>query len=322
MQYVLYIAIIVSAIAVFSVICYFSAMLFASYIIYFCTMRRISKKYWARVQNDDDQEHIKMDIVGMAWNSENLQYKKDVHIVNDGYNLYGEYYDYGYDRAVIFLCGRPDSLRYAYFYTAPYSKNGFNVLVFDTRSHGESDGKFITFGNEEGKDALAWAKFLHDEHGVKSIVFHGICVGSAAGIVAITSPDCPLYIDALVTDGVFTNFGESMKNHLIERKRNYFALYECINLWSKIFSAHSMDKGPVDVIERFDKPILMLHSKADTYSVPENAQKLFDMCPSNKKRLVWFEGSRHSMIRFDHTKEYDQEVTMFMTELYGKVQSI
>ena len=32
--------------------------------------------------------------IGMAWHKEHAAYKKDVHILRDGDNLYGEYYDF------------------------------------------------------------------------------------------------------------------------------------------------------------------------------------------------------------------------------------
>ena len=59
--------------------------------------------------------------------------KKDVHIVNEGFNLYGEYFDLGFDRAVIIVPGRMESLLYSYYFARPYQEKGFNVFVFDQR---------------------------------------------------------------------------------------------------------------------------------------------------------------------------------------------
>ncbi|MBQ6893161.1 MAG: alpha/beta hydrolase [Clostridia bacterium] len=318
----IHIIFIIVGLLVLSIAGYFLSILYAAHCVHKATMRRTEKTQWARVQNDDDKEHVIMDNVGMAWCNENKEYAKDVHIINDGLNLYGEYYDYGHDRAVIILCGRPDSLRYAYFYASPYQKKGFNVLVIDARAHGESDGEFLTFGNEESRDALAWARFLHIEQGVSSIVFHGICIGSAAGLIAMTSQDCPDYIRALVTDGIYANFGESMKNHLIERKKNFFPVYRFIDFWVKHYTGHTMDKGPIDVISRMHRPILMLHSKTDPYSVPSYAQKIYDMCSSEEKKIVWFDNCNHSMLRFNYPEKYDNEIAAFTDKLYSEIQKI
>ena len=288
----------------------------ASVCVYNSTLRRQSRDKWSReMPNDLPEDSKEMYNCGLAWAEENSKYKTDVHIVNDGLNLYGEYYDFGFDRSVIVLSGRTESLRYGYYFAIPYSKNGYNVLVCDPRAHGMSDGEFNTVGFEESKDAMAWVRFLEDNHNVRSVVFHGICIGAAAGMLALTSGKCPDIVDGIVTEGMFPNFGESMKNHLIERKKPVFILYDLINGRMKHFTGHSMDEGPIDHIASLDRPLLMLHSKEDKYSTPEYAQKLFDLAGCENKRIVWFPHGRHSMLRITDTEKYDGAISKFLNEL-------
>ena len=253
----------------------------------------------------------------MEWQQKHDAYKHDVHIVSNGLNLYGEYYDLGSDKAVIILSGRTESLRYGYYFSKPYSDSGFNVLVVDPRAHGYSDGEYNTVGFEESKDALAWAKFLFEEFGINSVIFHGICIGAAAGMLAITSSDCPEFVEGLVTEGMFANFGESMKNHLIERKKLLFPIMQCVDFWMKRYTGHSMTNGPIDVIPEMEKPLLMIQSKMDKYSSVENAVKMFQMCPSHEKRLVLYDTGDHSMLRITDTDKYDQEVAAFLNRLFS-----
>lgn len=291
----------------------------ASRCVFNATLRRQTPDKWGRTPSIDDPDHLKMDVEGMAWHERNLAYKSDVHIVNNGLNLYGEYYDFGSPRCVIILSGRTESLRYGYYFAQPYAKAGCNVLVIDPRAHGLSDGEFNTVGFEESRDDLAWARFLHEEKGVASIVLHGICIGAAGGMLAMTAKDCPDYLDALVTDGMFANFGESMKNHLIERRKPVRGLYGLINHWMKHYTGHSMDFGPIDVIEGLKKPLLMLHGEDDIYSVPAYAKRLYDLAGSEQKRLVWFPGGRHSMLRFLDSKTYDDAICAFLAECLAPV---
>ena len=256
-----------------------------------------------------------MDREGLIWQAEHNAYKQEVHIVNQGLNLYGEYYDFGFHKAVLVLSGRTDSLRYGYYFAKPYADAGFNVLVIDTRAHGLSDGIYNTLGFEESKDVIAWVNFLNREYHIDTVVFHGICIGAAGGMFAITSPDCPPCVKGMVTEGMFVNFGESMKNHLIERKKLWFPVMQCIDFWCKKNTGHSMMKGPIDVISRIDKPLLMLQSKMDPYSTWENAIKLYDRCPSENKKLVLFEKGGHSMLRITDTQGYDSEISAFLQTL-------
>lgn len=300
-----------------SLLFYLFMIIYASYCIYTRTLRRPSKELWGRDQPSAHTEaHLQMDAEGMAWHEANLDKKKDVHICRDGYNLYGEYYDFGSDKCAMILSGRTESLRYGYYFAQPYAAAGLNVLVVDPRAHGLSDGEYNTLGFEESKDDLAWVKHLHENYGVNAVVFHGICIGAAGGMLAITSDDCPDYVVGLVTEGMFARFGESMKNHLIERKKLMFPILQAVDFWAKHYTGHSMMKGPIHVIHKMEKPLLMLHSKKDSYSTPHFAQILFDKCPSTEKKLVWFETGDHSMLRPTHKETYDSEILHFIKRLF------
>lgn len=283
--------------------------------VYINTLRRGSKDNWSRGHASSPDANIQaMYDTGMEWHAQNLQHKTDVHIVNKGLNLYGEYYDFGSSKCVMIMSGRTESLEYGYYFAIPYAKLGYNVLVVDPRAHGMSDGEYNTIGFEESTDALAWAAHVHDNFGLKSVIFHGICIGSAGAMFALTSDNCPDYIQGMVAEGMFANFGESMKEHLIEKKKPVFMLNRMINFWMKHYTGHSMFYGPIDVIDKLHKPLLMLHSKEDLYSTPKFAQKLFDKTASDKKELVWFEHGRHSMLRITDTAKYDATIAQFVTE--------
>lgn len=288
-------------------------LIVASNMVYNATLRRTSPEKWGRVPSfPEDPDSMKMDGLGMEWAEAHRDAMKEVHVVRDGVNLYGEYYDFGHRRAVMILSGRTESLRYGYFFAIPYAEAGWNILVVDPRAHGRSDGEFNTVGFEESLDDIAWVKHLRDCHGVRQVIFHGICIGAAGGVYALTNPDCPDVVKGLVTEGMYPNFGESMKNHLIERKKMMWGLYPLIRGCMRRHTGHSMDYGPIDVIHRLEVPLLMLHSKEDPYSTPPYAQKLFDLAGTPEKRLVWFEHGRHSMLRITDTERYDTAVKEFV----------
>ena len=289
----------------------------ASYIIYKETLRRTSKDKWGQdIPEDTPPDSRRMYEIGNQWAQENDAFKEEVHIVNNGLNLYGEYFDFGCERVAIVLSGRTENRKYGYYFAIPYAKRGCNVMVLDPRAHGKSDGDFNTIGFEESRDLIAWVRFLEKTYNVNSVILHGICIGAAGGMFALTSEDCPTCIDAMVAEGMFANFRESVKNHLIERKRPVFILIDLIDKWMVHYTGHSMKFGPIDVIDKMDKPLLMLHSKEDIYSTPQNAQKLFDLAKSEYKQLVWFEHGKHSMLRITDTELYDSSIDEFLNKVY------
>ena len=289
--------------------------LVASRNVYLNTLRRGDKNNWSRGHASFPDQNIEaMYAAGMEWHHSNVQHKQDVHIVNKGLNLYGEYYNFGSDKCAIILSGRTETLEYGYYFAIPYAKLGFNVLVVDPRAHGLSEGEYNTIGFEESGDALAWAALVHNQFGVESVIFHGICIGSAAAMYALTNDNCPGYVKGMVAEGMFANFSESMKEHLIEKKKPVFMLNSMINMWMKHYTGHSMKFGPIDVIDKLDKPLLMLHSKQDMYSTPAWAQKLYDKAGCSQKQLVWFDKGRHSMLRITNTQQYDQAIADFVSK--------
>ena len=291
----------------------------ASYCVYTQTLKRNSKEQWSRETPPNlEPDAAKMYEIGLQWGEKNAPYKRDVHIQRDGYNLYGEYYDFGYKRCVMVLSGRTEGLRYGYYFAIPYANHGCNVLVVDPRAHGLSDGEYNTVGFEESLDDIQWVKFLQEQCGITSVVFHGICIGAAGGMYALTNENCPSCIDGIVTEGMFPNFAESMKNHLIEKKKPVFILFDLIDGWMKKYTGHSMKFGPINVIDKMHKPLLMLHSQEDKYSTPEYAKKLYNLAGSKNKRLVWFERGNHSMLRITDTERYDEAIAKFLTELSSK----
>lgn len=309
---------ILLVVALFTVFFIALSMVVASYCVYRATLCRTEKDKWKRLDEAIEPEQREMYAEGLAWGAKNKEYMHSVHIQNNGLNLYGEYYDFGCDRCVMILSGRTESLRYGYYFAIPYSEIGFNVLVVDPRAHGESDGRFNTIGFEESKDDIAWVKFLRDEYNMNTVIFHGICIGAAGGMYAITSENCPDNVKGIVTEGMFANFGESMKNHLIERKKPVKLVYPLINFWMKHYTGHTMDIGPINVIHKLDKPLLMIQSREDKYSTPQYAQKLYDTCQTKSKTISWHSCGAHSMLRPTDTELYDNAIKKFIAENFDK----
>ena len=103
----------------------------------------------------------------------------------------------GSDKAVIILHGHGGSYDLDLYRAPALQKAGFNVLLFDFRAHGRSEGKRMTFGYEERRDVLGAIEFLHNR-GIQHIGLLGFSYG---GIVSmVTAPDCAP-IQAVISDG-------------------------------------------------------------------------------------------------------------------------
>lgn len=263
-----------------------------------------------------DADHVKMFETGLEWGDENRQYCTEVSIVSDGLKLVGEYFDFGFDKCVLIEQGRAESLLYDYYFAKPYKEAGCNVLVIDTRANGKSEGKYVGVGIPESRDIPRWINYITETYPAnKEFYIHGICIGSAAAVLAAAKDDFPTCVRAIIAEGTFHSFYESFKEHLIELHKPTFPIMMQIRLICKIHIGIDIKKqSPINCIDKIKVPFMLLCGKEDIYSRPAKCQSLFDKCSSEQKKIVWFDKGGHSHLRIINEEKYDNEVKTFIKE--------
>ena len=284
--------------------------------VYHKQLVRTENEKWGHVCSaPENEEQFSMWNEGIKWADQYRDKITEVQIESDGFKLFGEFFDFGSNKCVIILPGRCESLVYSYYFAKPYKEAGFNVLVIDTRCHGKSEGKYNTIGVKESHDVIAWAKFLNENYNINEIWCHGICIGTASAIFALTNKNCPKYIKGLVTEGCFISFRETFKQHMIADKRPLFPVLDLVMLYiNKYTKTNVYTQKPIKEIAKIgdNVKVLFLYGKKDIFSLPEKSQKLFNKCGSKNKKLVWFSEGGHSHLRINNTEKYDDAIIDFI----------
>lgn len=264
----------------------------------------------------ENEENMEMHNQGMAWGEREKQYMAEVTTSNNGFKLAGQYFDFGFDRAVIFLAGRAEPCTYSYYFAMPYKEFGYNVLVVDNRGNGLSDGDCQTAGLLECEDTQAWLRFLQEEKGINNVVIHGICMGSATGLAAVTKPGCPDIIKGIIVDGMYTTFYETFKTHTKDKGKPTFPFCLIVAAkFKKLTKRSIITSGPIKDVKLYTGPLLMLHGREDVFSLPAKAELLFKLSASTQKKLVWFDKGMHSHLKIVAPEKYDKVVWDFLREL-------
>ena len=284
--------------------------------IYVILLVRTRKSKWRRKCSlPKDKEITRMFHIGMDWAEKYAEKKREVDVYSGKYHLFGEYFDFGFDKAAIIIAGSTESLLYSYYFAEPYRAAGYNVLVIDNRSHGKSDGRLNSLGYNEHRDILRWAQMLHDDFGNSLVFMHGICIGASNALFALTADDCPDYLQGMAAEGMFTCFYESLYYHIKEAKQPVYPALPEVRGYIKLFTGYDIkNDGPIFRIPKLKKPILMLQSKEDKYSLPERAKDLYERCNA-PKRLVYFEKGAHSHIKINASEKYDKNIIDFLHEI-------
>jgi pimeloyl-ACP methyl ester carboxylesterase len=115
---------------------------------------------------------------------------------------------------IIFCHGQNGSMDADLPLAAMIHQAGYNVLMFNFRAHGTSEGKHVTFGVFEKEDLLGAIDFLRAEKGVERVGVFGLSMGAAVAMIAAALTD---KISVLILDGAFTRFLTAVQFGIRER---------------------------------------------------------------------------------------------------------
>jgi alpha-beta hydrolase superfamily lysophospholipase len=199
----------------------------------------------------------------------------------------------GFGRETVILChgiasGKAGVLNIA----RPLLQHGYNVLAFDFRAHGESDGQLTSLGNLEREDVLAAVRWLQENKARQSrrILGVGVSTGAAALIAAAADPSPQgQAIEALA---VYEGFDDlSSLGRTVARTRflpplSWVADRVGLALASAQVGADLVHFSPAEQAKTlWPRPIFFIHGGADQVIPFERGEALFDHATEPKRRL-------------------------------------
>jgi dipeptidyl aminopeptidase/acylaminoacyl peptidase len=173
----------------------------------------------------------------------------------------------------------------------------FNLLLFDFRYLGRSEGSYSTAGAKEVEDLLAAIQFLKSR-GVKDVGVWGFSMGGAVALMAIEkAPE----IRAVISESSYASLGEMAFELLRIPLLNYPIAY-LVGLWAKLFLGIDVrDASPADRIRNTTLPILLIHSSADAVIPFSHARLLQQALAKNPNAEFWFhEEFAHGQLASDY----------------------
>ena len=172
----------------------------------------------------------------------------------------------GSDRAVVIMHGHGGSMDWDVHRAPALHAAGLNVLLFDFRAHGRSQGRTITFGYLERWDVVGAVRFLQSR-GIRRIGLLGFSFGGIAAVLA--APLCP-DIAAVVSDGgparIKTALAEWGVERGISRRVSAPLAWLTVATTSLRLRANLFRYEPVRWVGRIaPRPILFIHGELDQY---------------------------------------------------------
>lgn len=215
---------------------------------------------------------------------------------------------------VVFCHGHAGSLDPDLVYMPAFQQHGYNVLQFDFRAHGRSEGRHVSMGFYERLDLLGAMDYLL----ARGIERAGVLGFSMGGAVAIsTAAQCPA-IAAVVSDGGFARIGPTLQIGLTQRGvPRWVALLAApiiVRLVGWRLACDLPAADPVRWISHLSpRPLLLIHGGRDVYVPATEIERLYAVAGAPKDLWVVPE-AEHRQVHRSRPQEYMARLLGFFDE--------
>lgn len=190
---------------------------------------------------------------------------------------------------------------------------GHNVLIVDHRAAGKSEGRVVTFGINESRDAVAWAHFaVKNIDPDAPILLGGISMGAATVMMA-AAMDLPANVVGVVADCGYTSAKKIIKKVICEMHLPADLLYPFVRLGARLFGGFDPDAdSPIASMPNCRIPVIFFHGDTDAFVPQSMSEENFAACAA-PKRLVITPGAGHGLCFPVDTDTYVREIEAFFT---------
>lgn len=197
-----------------------------------------------------------------------------------------------------------------------YRSLGYNLLIVDQRSHGKSEGRWITFGVKERYDVLSWVTYLGQMLGQEHPVFLGGISMGAATVLMASCFDFPANVRGVIADCGYTTPYEMIKSFIRQRYPKLPAplVLSALNTVSSVVAGFPLrGASALDAAAEAKCPVLIFHGEADDVVPFEMAKRLLAACGKNG-RLIAVKGAYHGQSYLIETARVQQTLADFLEE--------
>lgn len=268
--------------------------------------RITEESYEKMVTTNDITENRKM-LVFMAeqWLENNEGERIEV-VTPDGYTLVAREFDQPEEshKWALVLHGYTGWKEEMYPFAAWYFQQGYNVIVPDLRTQGESEGDFIGMGYTDSFDCMLWIDYILKKDPDAKIVIHGQSMGAATALI-MSGNGLPENVKAIISDSTYTTgyemFGEKLKEWF---SLPAFPLVDSACLMLILRGGYDLKKAsPIDAVRKSSTPTLFIHGTEDEMISADMTRALYDAAACDKELLI-IDGAGHGQTQDAAPLEY------------------
>jgi len=232
----------------------------------------------------------------------------------DGLKLHGYWVPAENAVGTILLChGYRSTLLVDFCAALPlYHEMGLNILIPDQRSHGKSEGKYITLGVKECEDMLCWLDYCNHNLADLPILVSGLSMG-ASTVMYLADEQLPANIKGIIADCGFTS-PKDIISHVFKKVTHLPAtpFIWAVDLFSRVFAGFSLSQKDTRIsLLKNTLPILMVHGVEDTFVPCTMTKESYRAC-TGEKELLLVDNAGHGVSFLVDTERYSQMIRRFI----------
>lgn len=236
----------------------------------------------------------------------------------DGLTLDGWFIpEAGASRCIVVCHGAGANKGNFIWFLGPLARHGYNVVFFDFRAHGASDGRITTYGIRERRDVTGVVDWLKRERSEQSQVIVGL--GSSQGAMALALAAAEdQRIDAVILDSPFTSAYEFAHHHArhLPVIGPLFVNIVLVGMSAQT-GADFFHTSALEAVSRLgSRPVMVIHGDDDIVMPVSHSQALHDAATG--PREIWFGPGPHSNIVTTNPRAYEERVFGFLDAHLGR----
>lgn len=199
-----------------------------------------------------------------------------------------------------------------------YLEQGWNVLTYDQRGHGDNSSDKVSFGYFEARDVECLVDYARQELGAEKVVVHGQSMGGATtGLYAITQ-HAREHVDAVVLDSPVDSMERMFRGVFSQMEGSEDIpmdyVVACGDIYLKLFYGLSFaDAETIDKMKENQVKTLVIVSEQDDICFPEIVEELYENVATEEKKMITM-ASKHIEGAIDNPEAYIQQVMDFIEE--------
>lgn len=181
----------------------------------------------------------------------------------------------------------------------------YNLLFYDHRYFGESEGQISTVGIKETEDVKAAVMFVRESFPKQPIALYGFSLSASAMLMSKEK------VNAIIADSAYADLKLMVKHVYSIFGPLKWPFITTTNILTKIiFGVHPEDVSPAQAVRNSTVPIFVIHGEKDSQIPVESAYILKESNPDIEILIVpgVDHGYAHAMLK----DEYERKIKEFL----------